>query len=128
MSSHSFSILSCDIAYNRNDDNDNTKWCDAHPAPNFVAFDLGRPTEVRRWRITNAACEHSSYITRTCILQGRSNDQEEWRTLDMIDSNRQNDVDRSFLPVSVRYVRLYVVSPTQAVGMDATRIYEFDLW
>ena len=46
----------------------------------------------------------------------------------MIDSNRQNDVDRSFLPVSVRYVRLYVVSPTQAVGMDATRIYEFDLW
>ena len=56
------------------------------------------------------------YITRTCILQGRSNDQEEWRTLDMIDSNRQNDVDRSFLPVSVRYVRLYVVSPTQAVG------------
>lgn len=45
-----------------------------------------------------------------------------------IDSNRQNDVDRSFLPVSVRYVRLYVVSPTQAVGMDATRIYEFDLW
>ena len=47
-----------------------------------------------------------AYITRTCILQGRSNDQ----------------------PVSVRYVRLYVVSPTQAVGMDATRIYEFDLW
>ncbi|MBQ4388249.1 MAG: hypothetical protein IJQ76_00170 [Prevotella sp.] len=46
----------------------------------------------------------------------------------MIDSNRQNDVDRSFPPVSVRYVRLYVVSPTQAVGMDATRIYEFDLW
>ena len=46
----------------------------------------------------------------------------------MIDSTRQNDVDRSFLPVSVRYVRLYVVSPTQAVGMDATRIYEFDLW
>ena len=69
-----------------------------------------------------------AYITRTCILQGRSNDQEEWRTLDMIDSNRQNDVDRSFPPVSVRYVRLYVVSPTQAVGMDATRIYEFDLW
>ena len=69
-----------------------------------------------------------AYITRTCILQGRSNDQEEWRMLDMIDSNRQNDVDRSFLPVSVRYVRLYVVSPTQAVVMDATRIYEFDLW
>jgi alpha-mannosidase len=69
-----------------------------------------------------------AYITRTCILQGRSSEQEEWRTLDMLDGNRQNDIDRTFPSAAVRYVRLYVVAPTQAVGMDATRIYEFDLW
>jgi hypothetical protein len=92
----------------------------------------GRPPDgrLREWRHQDCLQpgQRPAYITRTYILQGRSNDQEEWRTLNMIDSNRQNDVDRSFLPVSVRYVRLYVVSPTQAVGMDATRIYEFDLW
>jgi alpha-mannosidase len=110
------------------DDDEKTKWCDTNRSPNYLTFDLGSVRPVSRWHLLNASSEMPAYITRTCILQGRSNDQEEWRTLDMIDSNRQNDVDRSFPPVSVRYVRLYVVSPTQAVGMDATRIYEFDLW
>ena len=110
------------------DGNENTKWCDTNRAPNFITFDLGNERTVSRWHLLSAGSEMAAYITRTCILQGRSSEQEEWQTLDMLDSNRQNDVDRTFPPVSVRYVRLYVVSPTQAVGMDATRIYEFDLW
>ena len=114
-------------ASNLVDGDENTKWCDAHPAPNFVAFDLGRPTEVNRWRITNAACEHSSYITRTCLLQGRNRETEEWQTLDMFDANRNNIVNRAFTPATVRYVRLFVVNPTQ--GNDpASRIYEFELY
>ena len=114
-------------ASNLVDGNENTKWCDAHPAPNFVAFDLGRPTEVSRWRITNAACEHSSYITRTCLLQGRNGETEEWQTLDMFDANRNNIVNRAFTPSTVRYVRLFVINPTQ--GNDpASRIYEFELY
>ena len=46
----------------------------------------------------------------------------------IIDGNRTNEVDRTFQPVSVRYIRLYVIAPTQSVGMDATRIYEFELY
>ena len=114
-------------ATNLVDGNDNTKWCDAHQAPNYVAFDLGKPTEVKRWRITNAACEHASYITRTCLLQGRNNETEEWRTLDMFDGNRNNIVNQSFEPAVVRYVRLYVVNPTQSKD-PAARIYEFELF
>lgn len=109
------------------DGNENTKWCDAQQAPNYVTFDLGRPTEVKRWRLTNAACEHSSYITRTCLLQGRNSETDDWKTLDMFDGNRNNIVNRFFTPTTVRYVRLFVINPTQ--GSDsAARIYEFELF
>ena len=105
-----------------------TKWCDTHRAPNYISFDLGAVKAVSRWHLLNAGSEMQAYVTRTCLLQGRSNEQEEWQTLDMIDGNRQNDIDRTFTPASVRYVRLYVVGPTQSADMDAVRIYEFDLW
>ena len=109
------------------DGNPDTKWCDTNKVPNYVTFDLGSVLPVSRWHLLNAGCESAVYITRTCILQGRINEQEEWQTLDMIDGNRQNEIDRKFPPVSVRYVRLFVVTPTQSIN-DATRIYEFDLW
>ena len=110
------------------DGDPDTKWCDTHRAPNYISFDLGSVKPVSRWHLLNAGSEMQAYVTRTCLLQGRSNEQEEWQTLDMIDGNRQNDIDRTFQPASVRYVRLYVVGPTQEARMDAVRIYEFDLW
>ena len=114
-------------AANLTDGRDDTKWCDAGTGPNYVVFDLGKPTEVRRWRLVNAACEIPSYITRTCLLQGRNSMTEEWQTLDMFDRNRNNVVNRFFTPVSVRYVRLFVVNPTQDTD-PAARIYEFELF
>ncbi len=90
-------------------------------------FDLGKSISVKRWRLVNAASEQASYVTRTCLLQGRNSNTEEWRTLDMFDGNRKNVVNRSFDPAEVRYVRLFVVGPTQ--GLDsAARIYEFELF
>ena len=109
------------------DGDDNTKWCDAGAAPNYVVFDLGAPVEVSRWRLLSAGAEHPSYITRTCLLQGRNSTSEEWRTLDMFDANRSNVVDRSFAAASVRYVRLFVVNPTQGAD-SAARIYNFELF
>jgi len=110
------------------DGNADTKWCDTTPAPNFVTFDLGAVKTVSRWHLLNAGCEMSAYITRTCLLQGRVGESDEWKTLDMFDGNRVNETDRSFTPAEVRYVRLFVVGPTQGAGNDATRIYGFDLW
>ena len=104
-----------------------TKWCDSGAAPNHVTFDLGRPTTVKRWRMLNAGQEDASYITRTCLLQGRLNDTDEWQTLDLLDANRSDEVDRTFAPASVRYVRLFVVSPTQSTA-PAARIYELELF
>ena len=109
------------------DGDPNTKWCDAQAAPNYVAFDFGQPTTISRWRLLSAACEQSAYITRTCLLQGRNSETEEWQTLDMFDGNRNNYTDRNFAPATVRYLRLFVVAPTQ--GQDsAARIYEFEVY
>ena len=114
-------------AVNLTDNNPNTKWCDVTGIPHYVVFDLGKPTTVSEWQLLNAGMEHVSYITRTCLLQGRNSENEEWKTLDMIDGNRNNAIHRSFTPAEVRYIRLYVVGPEQGNG-GATRIYEFDVY
>ena len=45
----------------------------------------------------------------------------------MFDGNRSNYTDRNFAPATVRYLRLFVVAPTQ--GQDsAARIYEFEVY
>jgi alpha-mannosidase len=109
------------------DGDPNTKWCDAQGAPNYVTFDFGKPTTVSRWRLLSAATEQAAYITRTCLLQGRNSVTEDWRTLDMFDGNRNNYTDRSFTATSVRYLRLFVVSPTQG-QTSAARIYELEVY
>ena len=114
-------------AVNLVDDNEETKWCDVSVAPNYVVFDLGKSTTISRWRMVNAGIEDFSYITRTCLLQGRNSDSEEWKTIDLLDGNRSNIVQRDFTPVSMRYVRLFVIGPAQSPG-DATRIYEFGVY
>ena len=105
-----------------------TKWCDTKEAPNYVAFDLGSEKTISGWRLLNAGSEGGGYITRSCMLQVRSSLTSEWETVDLLDGNKQNDVIRSIEPVKAQYVRLYITSPTQRVGKDACRIYEFEVY
>lgn len=114
-------------AENMIDGNPETKWCDTSSAPYFVVFDLGQEQTVSGWSMLNAGSESASYITKTCLLQGRNSETEEWKTLDMFDGNRKNEVMRSFTPAKMRYIRLYVVSPEQD-GTDAARIYELEVY
>ncbi len=111
------------------DGNEATKWCDILGVPNYVEFDLGRETEIGVWRMVNAASEHFSYVTAACLLQVKSAKGEEWRTVDLFTGNKRNVVERILKnPVKARYLRLYVVQPTQeADGKDA-RIYEFGVY
>ena len=115
-------------ADNLTDGNLDTKWCDTTNSPNFVVFDLGSEQALTGWRIVNAGQEDASYITRTCLLQVRNSLTEEWKTVDMLDGNRRNDVSRELSNVSARYLRLYVVGATQNPGNDATRIYELEVY
>ncbi|MBR4338925.1 MAG: discoidin domain-containing protein [Bacteroidaceae bacterium] len=115
-------------ASNLIDGNLNTKWCDTNDAPNFTSFDLGTAKTIAAWRLVNAGKESNSYITRSCLLQGRNSLTEEWKTLDLLDGNKSDDVDRSFTPTSVRYLRIFVTGPTQDVGDDTVRIYELEVY
>lgn len=110
------------------DGNVNTKWCDVNAAPNFAVFDLGKAKTVNGWHMVNAGKESNSYITRACLLQGRNSLTEEWQTLDLLDGNKADDVERSFEPASVRYIRLFVTGPTQEVNDDTVRIYELEVY
>ena len=104
-----------------------TKWCDVEGAPSFADFDLGETKTVSGWRLVNAGQEDFSYITRCALLQGRNKAGEEWKTLDIIDGNRADIVERSFKPTDVRFLRLFVVSPEQS-GDGDTRIYELEVY
>ena len=105
-----------------------TKWCDVSRAPHYATFDLGAAKTVASWRLVNAGRETGSYITRGCLLQGRNSLTEEWKTLDLLDGNKADEVERAFDPVSVRYLRLFVTGPEQDAGEGATRIYELEVY
>jgi alpha-mannosidase len=45
----------------------------------------------------------------------------------MFDGNRNNYTDRMFTATSVRYLRLFVINPTQAQDA-AARIYELEVY
>lgn len=111
------------------DGKENTKWCDISMLPNYVDFDLGTEKEISGWKMVNAAQESHSYITSNCFLQGRSNPNEAWRTLDFVTGNKQNVINRSLgRTEKVRYLRLLVTQPVQAPNGKDTRIYEFAVY
>lgn len=89
---------------------------------------MGDAKTFSGWKIVNAGSETNNYITRTCLLQVRNSLTEEWKTVDMIDGNKSNEVERGIKPVSARYVRLFVTGPTQLIGEGTARIYELELY
>ena len=111
-------------------DNDlTTKWCDVTGIPAYVDFDLGAETEIGSWKMVNAAIEHRSYITSSCLVQVRNTPQEEWRTIDYYTGNSRNIVAKTLhQPEKARYIRLNVIHPVQAPDGHVARVYEFALY
>ena len=111
------------------DGDSSTKWCDVGNIPAFVEFDLGSPTSISGWSVINAGDENPSYVTTSCLVQGRNDLSEEWTTFDALLGNRRNIVNRKLeSPVSFRYLRLLVVQPEQSADGRAARIYEFSVY
>ena len=115
-------------AENLIDGNDRTKWCDVGSVPHYTVLDMGETKTVSGWRLVSAGQEATGYITRCCLLQGRNGTDGEWQTLDVLDGNKSNDVERTFRPADVRYLRLFVTGPEQEPGEGATRIYELEVY
>ncbi len=111
------------------DGKDNTKWCDVSRAPSYVEFDLGEATTISAWKMLNAGSETPSYITSACLLQVRNDKNEDWVTVDYYTGNKRNLVMRELQQsISARYLRLYVVQPTQDPDSHAARVYELAVY
>ena len=106
-----------------------TKWCDVNYAPNYVVVDLGEEKAIHGWRVLNAGHEGGSpAITGAYWLQGRNSPDEEWKTMDGIARNPENETERNLTePARYRYVRLYITNPVRDGGNGA-RIYEWEVY
>ena len=61
-------------------------------------------------------------------LQVKTNEADQWRTVDSVNDNTEMQTDRLLAePVDARYVRLYITKPDQSEGF-AARIYEFEVY
>ncbi|RGV43278.1 glycoside hydrolase family 38 C-terminal domain-containing protein [Bacteroides uniformis] len=111
------------------DGDENTKWCAIAEMPHYVDFDLGSERSVNGWKLLNAAGENHSYVTSTCFLQGKSDKNGEWRTLDYVSGNSKNVLNRTLnKSESVRYLRLLVTQPMQSASGKDVRIYEMEVY
>lgn len=107
-----------------------TKWCDnaTDQRTKFVAFDLGATTRLKGWCVTHATLENTNYTTKEFCLQVKTNEADQWRTVDSVNDNTEMQTDRLLAePVDARYVRLYITKPDQSEGF-AARIYEFEVY
>jgi hypothetical protein len=118
--------------------NGDSKWCIDQPdadGAKWIKLDLGKSYEINRWVIYHADGGHEpdAYNTRDFKLQ-RSDDGDHWRDIDAVIGNSENVTDRTVTPFTARYVRLYIMKPTQQ-GLSsqtgewgAVRIYEIELY
>ncbi|WP_289749590.1 glycoside hydrolase family 38 C-terminal domain-containing protein [uncultured Bacteroides sp.] len=111
------------------DGDENTKWCAVAEMPHYVDFDLGSERSINGWKLLNAAGENHSYVTSSCFLQGKTDKNSEWRTLDYVSGNGKNVLNRTLnKPESVRYLRLLVTQPMQSASGKDVRIYEMEVY
>lgn len=111
------------------DGDENTKWCAIAEMPHYVDFDLGSERSINGWKLLNAAGENHSYVTSSCFLQGKTDKNSEWRTLDYVSGNGKNVLNRTLnKPESVRYLRLLVTQPMQSAFGKDVRIYEMEVY
>lgn len=111
------------------DGDENTKWCAIAEMPHYVDFDLGGERSINGWKLLNAAGENHSYVTSSCFLQGKSDKNGEWRTLDYVSGNGKNVLNRTLnKSESVRYLRLLVTQPMQSASGKDVRIYEMEVY
>lgn len=111
------------------DEDMNTKWCDTSiNKPKYITVDLGKEETIRGWSVFHGGLERLDYITKEYSLMVKSNENDEWKTVDSVYDNTSIETDRLLQkPVKARYVRLNITKPDQSEGSTA-RIYEFQVY
>ncbi|GAA5028114.1 discoidin domain-containing protein [Actinopolymorpha pittospori] len=97
----------------------------------WLTVDLGATRAISGYRVKHAGyggSPHGTALnTRDFSVEVSDRPGGPWRTVDAVTGNTENLTDRLLArPVSARYVRLSVTTPTQTAD-DTTRILEFEV-
>ncbi|MCR5263698.1 MAG: discoidin domain-containing protein, partial [Clostridiales bacterium] len=109
--------------------NDRTKWCAAsEDGKLWLEVDAGKTYKVNRWFVMHGgAVESPDYNTSDFSLQIRSSEDEEWKTVDAVTGNQDNQTLREFPAAEGRFFRLWIDKATQ-YGDHTARIYMFQVF
>ncbi|GAA1507232.1 hypothetical protein GCM10009827_021690 [Dactylosporangium maewongense] len=104
----------------------NSKWCSGAAGATLQA-DLGAARTVRRFVVRHASSggEPQALNTRAFTIQV-STDGATWTTAVTVTANTDGVTSHRVGPLTARYVRLVVTTPTQTTD-PATRIYELEV-
>ncbi|GAA4416540.1 discoidin domain-containing protein [Actinokineospora soli] len=93
-----------------------------------LRVDLGSAVSVSRVVVKHAGAggESTAWNTRAFSVQ-TSTDGTSWTTRASATANTASESTHTFTPVSARYLRLVITTPTQN-GDPAARIYEFEIY
>lgn len=100
-------------------------WVASGEGQQWLMVDLGTEYEISRYTIENAGTAYygAEYNTRHFKIEA-STDGENWTTIDEVNKNRSNIVDKYVDTFTARYVRVSILNP----GEDGiARVQEFTL-
>ncbi|WP_436500462.1 discoidin domain-containing protein [Actinokineospora sp. HUAS TT18] len=94
----------------------------------WLRVDLGASVSVGKFTVRHAAAggESASYNTRAFQIQTSTNGTS-WTTRVTVTGNTESVTTHQITPVTARYVRLVITTPTQTSD-PAARIYEFETY
>jgi LPXTG-motif cell wall-anchored protein len=118
-----------------------TKWC-ARPDElkedadlgHWIIIDFGAAKSINKYVIQNASlCERDlgkmEFNLYDFVFE-YSNDKTKWTSIDDVSANEEETYEKTFSPVSARYVRLSSLSPTSTgdmtVRLPEIEVYEAD--
>ncbi|QNK56923.1 discoidin domain-containing protein [Paenibacillus sp. PAMC21692] len=104
-----------------------SKWCSLS-SNRWLQVDLGSVKQVNQFIIKHAAegGETASYNTKAYNIQ-TSSDGKNWSEVVKVTNNTNSQTEDNIAPVSARYIKLNVTTPTQTTNR-AARIYDFQVY
>ena len=123
------SVSGTNLASNATDTVTSTRWQSAGDAGDkWLSLDLGATYSIDHWIVMHAGevGERTTCDTKNFKLQ-KSTDGSIWTDVDAVTGNTANITDRVVRPFGARYVRLYIMAPTQGTDTIA-RIYELQVY
>ncbi|CAM4510275.1 discoidin domain-containing protein [Paenibacillus endophyticus] len=104
-----------------------SKWCSLS-SNRWLQLDLGSVKQVNQFIVKHAAegGETAAYNTKAYNIQV-SNNGNDWSTVVKVTNNTKSVTVDDIAPVSARYIKLNVTTPTQTTNL-AARIYEFQVF